>query len=390
MRTPSTGIVEQAATARLMEETADGTGARFIHALIREAMYEGFVPSRRRRLHRGGGEALAALPDPDADAVAHHFRGDRPMRARPSGWRGRGSGRGKPSPTRPPWSGCEEAVALLDTTGRTRATAAQPPACRSPGYSGMWTSNRLIRYAEEAIKRAAGGGRPGAARRGALPPRYAIAVSPATSRAASRQLRAAVAALGALPPAAWERTATPRWYVAALDGDRSSATDVRTALAFAARRRRRAAGRRSPCSAARSDLDDAALATANVIKLLPPPPRRHLSWPARCGEAVQRRGPACLRGEEDGTRSLSDPARFPRLFTATAIDADDLALREEMAQRGGGGVDAGAGAAPLSRPSRCAPPLPAGLHRGELGCGSDVRPHAGEPLSGGSRAHGPG
>ncbi|HEY7909835.1 MAG TPA: AAA family ATPase, partial [Thermomicrobiales bacterium] len=68
-----TETVERATAARLMEEMADGTGARFIHALIREALYEGILPSRRRRLHRAVGEAMAALPDPDADAVAHHF-----------------------------------------------------------------------------------------------------------------------------------------------------------------------------------------------------------------------------------------------------------------------------------------------------------------------------
>jgi DNA-binding CsgD family transcriptional regulator len=66
--------VERAAGARLLEDLADGTRARFVHALIREALYEGILPSRRRRLHRAAGEVLAALPDPDADAVAHHFR----------------------------------------------------------------------------------------------------------------------------------------------------------------------------------------------------------------------------------------------------------------------------------------------------------------------------
>ncbi|HEU5423238.1 MAG TPA: AAA family ATPase [Nitrolancea sp.] len=67
-------VVERAASARLMEESGDGSGARFVHALIREALYEAIVPSRRRRLHRLAGESLVALPEPDADAVAHHFR----------------------------------------------------------------------------------------------------------------------------------------------------------------------------------------------------------------------------------------------------------------------------------------------------------------------------
>jgi len=46
---------------------------RFAHALIREALYAGLVATRRRRVHRQLGEALAALPAPDPDAVADHF-----------------------------------------------------------------------------------------------------------------------------------------------------------------------------------------------------------------------------------------------------------------------------------------------------------------------------
>ena len=54
-------VVEEAARARLLEEAPDGTPASFVHALIREALYEGIVPSQRRRMHRQVGEALAAL-----------------------------------------------------------------------------------------------------------------------------------------------------------------------------------------------------------------------------------------------------------------------------------------------------------------------------------------
>jgi DNA-binding CsgD family transcriptional regulator len=67
-------VVERAGAARLMEEVGDGSRARFVHALIRAALYEGIAPSRRRQLHRLVGESLAARPGPDADAVAHHFR----------------------------------------------------------------------------------------------------------------------------------------------------------------------------------------------------------------------------------------------------------------------------------------------------------------------------
>src|SRR5213075_1431717 len=56
--------VERATEARLVEEAEDGARARFIHALIREALYAGTAPSRRRRWHRRAGEALAAAPAP--------------------------------------------------------------------------------------------------------------------------------------------------------------------------------------------------------------------------------------------------------------------------------------------------------------------------------------
>ncbi len=66
--------LERAKEARLLEEWAEGNRTHFVHALIREALYEGMLPSRRRRLHRTVGETLAARSDPDADAVAHHFQ----------------------------------------------------------------------------------------------------------------------------------------------------------------------------------------------------------------------------------------------------------------------------------------------------------------------------
>lgn len=67
------GVLEEATNARLVEPTPDGIHFRFVHALIREALYEGIFPMRRSILHRRVGEALAALPAPNPDAVAHHF-----------------------------------------------------------------------------------------------------------------------------------------------------------------------------------------------------------------------------------------------------------------------------------------------------------------------------
>ncbi len=66
--------VEAAAGANVIAETADGLGVRFAHALIREAVYEGISPARRRLLHRRIGDLLAEQPQPDPDAVAMHFQ----------------------------------------------------------------------------------------------------------------------------------------------------------------------------------------------------------------------------------------------------------------------------------------------------------------------------
>jgi DNA-binding CsgD family transcriptional regulator len=77
-------VIEEATTARLIEPTEDGAGFRFVHALMREALYEGINPLRRRLVHRRLGETLAAFPSPDPDAVAYHFR--RAGDARAVGW----------------------------------------------------------------------------------------------------------------------------------------------------------------------------------------------------------------------------------------------------------------------------------------------------------------
>jgi DNA-binding CsgD family transcriptional regulator len=47
---------------------------RFAHALIREAVYAGITPLRRRQLHRRAAEVLAATHSPDTDTVAYHFQ----------------------------------------------------------------------------------------------------------------------------------------------------------------------------------------------------------------------------------------------------------------------------------------------------------------------------
>ena len=67
-------IVEQAIEAHLLDATQDGTRVHFVHALTREALYEGIVPPRRRLVHLRVGEMLAAEPNGNPDAVAFHFQ----------------------------------------------------------------------------------------------------------------------------------------------------------------------------------------------------------------------------------------------------------------------------------------------------------------------------
>ncbi len=67
-------VLEQATAARLTEMTADGMALRFVHALIREVLYEGLSPPVRRLVHCTAGEVLAERRAPDPDAVASHFQ----------------------------------------------------------------------------------------------------------------------------------------------------------------------------------------------------------------------------------------------------------------------------------------------------------------------------
>jgi DNA-binding CsgD family transcriptional regulator len=67
-------IVEQAIDAHLLAADPDGLQVRFVHALTREALYEGILPPRRRLWHRQVATALLADADPDPDTVAHHLQ----------------------------------------------------------------------------------------------------------------------------------------------------------------------------------------------------------------------------------------------------------------------------------------------------------------------------
>ena len=65
--------IEQGQEAHLLEDAPGGSGIRFQHALIREALYESIISLRRRGWHCKVAEALAARPAPVPDTVAHHF-----------------------------------------------------------------------------------------------------------------------------------------------------------------------------------------------------------------------------------------------------------------------------------------------------------------------------
>jgi len=71
-------VVQRAVEAHVLAERDDGVQVRFVHALIRQALYDGLLPtllpSRRRGWHRRVGEAQMAESYPDPDAVAYHFR----------------------------------------------------------------------------------------------------------------------------------------------------------------------------------------------------------------------------------------------------------------------------------------------------------------------------
>jgi DNA-binding CsgD family transcriptional regulator len=67
-------VIEQAVEAHLLEAEIVGTRVRFVHALTREALYEGILPPRRRVWHRQVGDALVESVTSDPDAVAYHFQ----------------------------------------------------------------------------------------------------------------------------------------------------------------------------------------------------------------------------------------------------------------------------------------------------------------------------
>ena len=142
-------VAERAFAAGLLTETRDGAGVGFAHALIREALYEGIPPIRRRRLHRQVAEALAAVREPAPDAVASHFQRAGDARAAmwlvQAGWRAYRSFAYETARTR-----FEEALPMITATERARALLALSTLDRY--------RQRGIRYAEEALESAQAAG----------------------------------------------------------------------------------------------------------------------------------------------------------------------------------------------------------------------------------------
>lgn len=73
-------LVERAVAGNIMDAVADGTAARFTHALIRDALYDSVLPPRRRLWHRQIAEGLLEMgAAAGPDEVAYHLdqAGDR-------------------------------------------------------------------------------------------------------------------------------------------------------------------------------------------------------------------------------------------------------------------------------------------------------------------------
>ncbi len=66
--------IDRAVDAHLIEAAQDGNRIRFIHPLIREALYAGVLPPRRKLWHRHAAETLMADARSDPDTVAYHLQ----------------------------------------------------------------------------------------------------------------------------------------------------------------------------------------------------------------------------------------------------------------------------------------------------------------------------
>lgn len=67
-------IVDRAIEGYLFNASPDGTRVQFVHALTREALYQGIAPPRRRLIHQAVARALRDRAPVDPDPIAYHFR----------------------------------------------------------------------------------------------------------------------------------------------------------------------------------------------------------------------------------------------------------------------------------------------------------------------------
>jgi DNA-binding CsgD family transcriptional regulator len=67
-------VVERAIEQNLLLPSTEASAVSFVHALTRQALYEGIALMARRRWHQLIGQVLARMPHSDPDAVAHQFQ----------------------------------------------------------------------------------------------------------------------------------------------------------------------------------------------------------------------------------------------------------------------------------------------------------------------------
>ncbi len=75
------GVIEEAESNHLLQESGDGRNVRFTHGLMQETLYQQQVALRRWSIHRQIAEYLASQPQATAGAVAHHFANANDSRA---------------------------------------------------------------------------------------------------------------------------------------------------------------------------------------------------------------------------------------------------------------------------------------------------------------------
>ena len=149
-------VVERAVDAHVLDATRDGTRVRFVHALSREALYEGVLPPRRRIWHRQVADALIAMPAPDPDA-SPTISARPAIRAPGSGSSEPGIGPNAPTPGSPPSSAAR----------RRQSSLSVCPGQERRRIQLLYRCGRLRRYSEPelAIADLVRGGAAGACRR---------------------------------------------------------------------------------------------------------------------------------------------------------------------------------------------------------------------------------